>query len=304
MRRHASLDELADLGVGVLRPGKAARLTEHVAGCPQCTQLNSQLSDVPPLLASTPYPDIPLDLSTRIDTALASEANLRQASAPATEAGRRDLPARSGHGSAGRGGGGQRFPRLPRRAVSIATAAAAVILVGAGAYAVTTQLGGSPVTHSSSAAGLAGPAASESVGPRVTYGPASSAGSIQTVTSDTDFMPGTLSSQAAAAVKEARQEGVHPMGTRQATAAPDIHSNANIGMSGNGTASGAVQSCVNAIAAGREVLLVELAKYSGNPATLIVTAALGSKPAEAWIVGPLCSAADHDLLAHARLGSS
>ncbi len=63
-------------------------------------------------------------------------------------------------------------------------------------------------------------------------------------------------------------------------------------------------SCVDKLAAGETVLLVELAKFDGKPATIIVVAA--SKPAgsaDVWAVSPSCSAGnthvlDHTVVAH------
>jgi hypothetical protein len=63
-------------------------------------------------------------------------------------------------------------------------------------------------------------------------------------------------------------------------------------------------SCVDKLAAGKTVLLVELAKFDGKPATIIVVAA--SKPAgsaDVWAVSPSCSAGnthvlDHSVVAH------
>jgi hypothetical protein len=50
------------------------------------------------------------------------------------------------------------------------------------------------------------------------------------------------------------------------------------------------------------VLLVDLARFEGKPATIIVIAALAASPAEALVVGSACSASAQDILAHAVLG--
>jgi hypothetical protein len=57
-----------------------------------------------------------------------------------------------------------------------------------------------------------------------------------------------------------------------------------------------LSACVNRIAAGRRVLLVEVARYNHAPATVIITAGRG-KAREAWVVGPRCSATASDVLA-------
>ncbi len=61
-----------------LKPRKAARVRTHVAGCSRCTQLTSQMSAVPTTLASVSYPAMPEQLTTRLDTALATESANRR----------------------------------------------------------------------------------------------------------------------------------------------------------------------------------------------------------------------------------
>jgi hypothetical protein len=62
-----------------------------------------------------------------------------------------------------------------------------------------------------------------------------------------------------------------------------------------------LSGCVSRIAAGRTVQLVDIARYRGAPATVIVTAAKGSAPAQVWVVGLRCSASASDILAHQPL---
>jgi hypothetical protein len=58
--------------------------------------------------------------------------------------------------------------------------------------------------------------------------------------------------------------------------------------------SAAVRACVQALAGNVSPVLVESARYRGQPATLIlVTAGSGDT---AWMTGSRCSAADHDVL--------
>ena len=48
------------------------------------------------------------------------------------------------------------------------------------------------------------------------------------------------------------------------------------------------------------MLLVDVARYQGAPATIIVTEAAGG-PEQIWVVGTGCSASRSDVLHHARL---
>ena len=71
---------------------KAARIRHHLATCAQCTELNAQLP-LSRVLSTVDFGPMPDNLSARIETALAVESRQRLASEPATEAGRRELPA-------------------------------------------------------------------------------------------------------------------------------------------------------------------------------------------------------------------
>jgi hypothetical protein len=311
MNRHASDDELADLGAGILRPRRAARIEQHLTGCPQCRGVSSQLASMPQLLSSVGFPAMPADLSARIDTALASEVRQRQASAPATEAGRRDLPVGAGGGGPRGNRGGWRLPGFSVGATRVLAAAGALVIIGGVSYGIAANVGPSSESGSSSS-GISsnGPAAlpesgaaGQSVGPRVSYGHSPSARSIQVVTSDTNFVPATLADQATDAVRAARLKGVHSVPVQHAATGPSASSSAAAGNFSTraGLSDSQLEGCLDKVAPGRSVLLVEVAKFKGSDATIVVTAASGSHDAEAWVVGPACSASSRDVLDHVTL---
>jgi hypothetical protein len=64
-----------------------------------------------------------------------------------------------------------------------------------------------------------------------------------------------------------------------------------------------LQGCVNRIDAGEMVLLVEVARYRGRPATVIVTDVTVIGPAQIWVVGTGCSASRSDVLTHATMAA-
>ena len=66
-------------------------------------------------------------------------------------------------------------------------------------------------------------------------------------------------------------------------------------------ATSSLTGCINAMAPGQIVVLVELARFEGKPATIIVTASTSSRSAEVWVVGNSCSASHSDLLDHLKL---
>jgi hypothetical protein len=59
--------------------------------------------------------------------------------------------------------------------------------------------------------------------------------------------------------------------------------------------------CVTLITGGTRPRLVDLARYQGRPATIIVQGAAGGRPAQVWVVGAGCSATSRDVIAHTQL---
>ena len=66
----------------------------------------------------------------------------------------------------------------------------------------------------------------------------------------------------------------------------------------------ALQGCVNRIAAGDLVVLVEVARFQSSPATIIVTEATQSAPRQVWVVGTGCSASRSDVLRESALSTA
>jgi hypothetical protein len=310
VNRHASLEELARLAADDLKPRKAARIRHHLATCAQCTELNAQLSDVPTILSSVHFGPMPENLSARVETALAVESRQRLASEPATEAGRRDLPAarpaRLGRSRLGMDRVGWRLPGLSVAATRALATAGAIALIGAGGYEIASHSGVSTSgpEASSGNATVPGAAVSQAVGAPVNYGHGTSARSIPTVSSDTDFEPNTLVQQVTASLQAAQLDNVHSGPTvaanRFAAPAAPATSTGLRNLSSSHALTGLnLGACIGRFAPpGRIVQLVEDARFKGKPATIIVTAMHHSRGAEVWVVGESCSASHGDVLAH------
>ena len=299
--QHASAEELARLAAGDLRPRKAARISSHRAGCEQCTQLSRQLDGVPAVLASAHYLPMPESISVRIDAALAVEARERLAAQPATEAGRRELPAGRRRRASQPG---WHLPGLSVPASRLVAAAGALALVGGGGYVLASH-SGNGTTASTSAGSAAAPAQVQqmSQGPEISYGGPTARHTIQAVESSANFASASLSTQAVDAVHAARARRTSAAQPTLGAPGPSrAQSNSSAGASaaGSGTAD-RLSGCLNLIAAARTVLLVDIARFEHKPATIIVLAATGSTPAEAWIVGSSCSSTARDILDHAIL---
>jgi hypothetical protein len=252
------------------------------------------------LLASQPYPAMPAILSTRLDTALASESSHRLASAPATEAGRGDLPDRR---RAPKTRHGWQLPGMSVLGTRLVAAAGALVIVGAGGYVIatnaTSNTGATAASNSGSATMPSEGAMS--AGRSVQYGQAASGKTVETVKAATNFTTADLGSEALDAVRTAKLEGVG--GTHAATGpAPSLPATSARKAANSASPSQAsLASCLDRIVGSKPVELVEMAKFNGHPATIIVTARTASHSAEVWAVQPSCSASHPDVLDHLTL---
>ena len=291
------------------------------------------------MLADAQPPPIPEHLTARIQTALATEAARRAAlttgapaaSAEATEtktgrawaeptgaAGPEVPEAPPGRRTARhwRPGRDRRRPRLPGFSSPIAlrtmaAAAAAVVLAGGG-YEVAQHVGNS--SPSASSAGSAhnfplitppgsGSAASGSRAataqpfnrPELQYRHDGHLASVTPVATSRDFTPANLRSQVGSDL--ARYGAVEASPNVMHRPASSARQTATVG----GIPVSTLQGCVNRIAAGQQVLLVEVARYQGAPTTVIVTSAQAGSPEQVWVVGTGCSGTSSDLLTHVIL---
>jgi hypothetical protein len=304
--RHFTDDDLARYIEGDLRPRRSAKIGSHLAGCSDCQGRVAALRAVPSLLASVPYPPIPERLSSRIDMALAAESSARVAGQPASEAGRRDLPGRAKPGRQG----GAWMPRLTSPlALRTGAAVAAAVVVAGGGYALVSHTGsGSGPTSSSISSPPAVPAYGKvHNGPSVNYRHGGHNDSITSVKSATDFRSATLAKQAALALAAQGSAGskgaARTSGSSSTFGAPTSagqpYPNASVS-----PGAAKLQGCVDRVAAGRSVLLVDVAKYEGSPATIIVVRTSSSGRAEVYAAGSGCSASKSDILATQSLAST
>lgn len=275
-----------------------------------------EIRQVSVTLASVRFSAMPIELSARIQVAIASESTVRLTSEPAGEAGRRDLPVRGQRPSAR---GRVRIPRFSSPlTASIAAVGAAVILAGGG-YEIATNLTGGATTaagssssarHAAAASPFSGPASNAGrlpsaaapnatipvrYGPEITYQHDGQSQTIDTVETETNFRSGAIfSTQAIATLNRVRQSNLKYAGT--ALHKPFAYS----GPAGRINAS-QLQGCVGKVAAGRDVQLVDVAQYRGKPATIVIVGGQGGSPAMVYAVGDNCSASSADVLARQNL---
>jgi hypothetical protein len=315
MRRHVSAVRLARFRQGDLSPRRRARIAAHLSGCSRCTRLSEDLGGVPTLLASVNPPPVPAHLTTRIQAALATEA-ARKVALPA---GSKPAAATAGGGAAGpagpAGGRGPRHglarrgwrPRLPSMTPRVAlgaVAAVALVAFGVGMYAIVHSGSSSPSSTSAAAPAGVRPASSAPAvatrGPALQYRHGGRNATITPISSGTDFTASKLSGQVAAQVSKYGGPG-------STTAGPMTHSeNAPSGPAATfgHMAVSALRGCVNRIAAGELVVLVDVARFQGSPATIIVIEVSQVAPQQVWVVGPGCSGSSSDVLERTALSAA
>lgn len=300
MKRHATTDELADLAEGTLRRRKAAKISAHVTICVQCTSVSGQLASVSGLLASVQFAPMPEQYSVRIEAAIAVESAHRVALEPATEADRRDLPVKGR--SRPQREHGWHILGLSRTASRLVSAAGALVLIGVGSYEIASNVGSTANAPSStSGASAALPNAGKvTFGPNVSYHQ-NGEKSIRTVSTEMNFIPSKLGKQAVSALATARLNGAIPGGSAPAVQPTPSANHVSHAVKQTRTSDPQLSGCVDRIAAGKAVLLVEFAKFEGKPATIVITAAAQRGSGEVWVVGPTCSASNTEVLDHLKV---
>jgi len=69
VRGHADAETMAAFREGLLSRRKAGQVSAHLAGCPRCAALDTQLAEVTALLTRSTAPPMPDALTARIEAA-------------------------------------------------------------------------------------------------------------------------------------------------------------------------------------------------------------------------------------------
>ncbi|MGI8333373.1 anti-sigma factor family protein [Actinomadura scrupuli] len=260
---HLDYETLADLAEGLLDDEQAASANDHLVDCDICLSRSADLADVSQLLADAPVPPLPVELAQRIDDAIAAESSTSPAAAGTPPHRRRHL-------------------RL------LSAAAAAVVAVGGGALVGNELLrsSASPDFTKSQAAqdpgdnsvgsaggvppGAPAPAASPKLAPGARPGP----GAYRLIASGTDYKGATLGSQVGTALRSKD--------------------------TGTVTSATGLAECVSQISKGEDPVLVDVARYNGRQAMVIVLRGSDPHELDVWVVGPKCSATVPDVITRTR----
>jgi len=327
--RHVSAETLGRHREGTLSARKAASIDAHLSGCARCAGTNTGLAAVSNLLASTQLPPMPDSLAQGIQMAIASESAERatrnaapgagaraagaaeladapeasRAAVPGADAetthipGRPDLPPRTGRRR--RVASRLRMPRLSSPLVlrGLAAAAAVVVVAGAG-FLLANGPTATENTAGSGAQSAGAPAASR---PLSNGGQASLShrvslryrlnGKIVATTalsSSTNFRRNSIARQVRKDVSSA--PGIEP------TVAPQPAAN-SVKATIFRVSLAQLEGCLSRVDAGRRVLVVNIARFLGKRATIVVLRSLKSADLlDVAIVGPSCSASHADVI--------
>lgn len=262
---HLDYDTLADLAEGLLPHTRAASADAHLADCAVCRDRSAEIANVSRLLADAPLPPMPAALASRIDEALAAEA-------AATGHDVVSLESRRGR----------------RRMRILAAAAAAAVVVGGGAFIGNTLLNGSVSSESGvaqsqpiqdrSGSPAAKPPGADASGNTLkgTGGGQAAPSGYLTLRSGTDYTSARLGEQISGQLTRGESRRAAEVSPTQLT------------------------KCVRNVTQGKLPLLVDLAKYEGRAATVIVLPGADAARLDVWIVGPACSASDPAVIEHTQ----
>jgi hypothetical protein len=312
VNRHYSAETLALYREDAVSSRKAARIRSHLAGCSTCSGIIADLLSVSVMVHSVQAPPMPDRLAERIQMALAGESAARlgspaTAGAPAGTAtarpvqvpGRPDLPERSGQG--------RRRLRMPDLSSPLLlrtlAATGAVAIIAGGGYLLASGQAGSQSRGNGSAGAVPARSrpstanrnmsASQSARRSVQYRIDGKTVSATLLASHTDFTRKAMARQVRSRIIS------YPAPLSGPTTG---YSRPSSSTSFGGVSLSRMEGCLSRIATGRSILLVDVARYLGRPATIVVFAPV--KPGAVYdvaVVGLGCSSSVSDLITNARV---
>ena len=318
---HVDADRIGDLVDGLLEADDAAGVRSHLAACATCAAVEEDHRRVRALLRDLPPVPMPADVAARLDAALGVAA--RSSLGAATGAARSDQsaspPSRAPDDASGTRArpvgstvtpiGAARRSRLRVSTAVLQVAAAIVLLAAVGALVVGAL-------NSGEVDGSATPTGSEAVGGAAARAPG---GTIETMytASGRNYTAGSLAQQGELLLSGDAPGARLYLGTE--AGAPTVAGDAGGGL-GEGSTGGtpsatgsgpaqaptsasasapaqrAVDACVTALGGGRPARAVDVARYEGKPALVVVFTREGRSGAEVWVVGSGCRPGDEQVL--------
>lgn len=261
---HLDLVTLADLDAASLEPAAESRVRGHLAGCSDCRLRLASVTGVRTALAAAPAEPLPADIGARLDAALAGAHR----SAPVAVERTAVTPV-----------AGRRIGWRPGGGLLAAGAAASIVLLLFGALVIGALRDGNRGAATGTA--KSNPAAGRRAGGEISAsGRNYTAAALRAAVPALVAKPGRAASASELSVAQAPVELARLREPR------------------------ALTPCVAELAgrAGVAPLAVDLARYAGKPAAVVVLPETG-RPAvlDVWVVGPGCTRGNADLLYFTRL---
>jgi len=271
MTEHPSADTLADLTEGLLDDAQARTAEEHLQGCPRCASQRAALQRLPAVLAAAadtgPMPE---DVAARVDVALAAQAR-RSTATGAVDVTPLHTPSRAPWG------------------MRVLQAAAVLVLLLAGVgLAVTAVDRGSSDENAASGGGGSNDSVAEEKA--VADYPVSASGRDWEQETLVDAVPGLIAGSVALTAPQSSlgaqsESGADAGGAPQDRVARELAGNAAAPL-----ADGPVLAdCLGRLGLGPTPLAVDIARWQGRPAAVIVLpAAEDPATVEVYVLEPTC----------------
>ncbi len=260
--QHLDHETLAELAEGLLDEEDAGEARTHLAGCAECRAREQDVSNVSALLGEMPAPPMPSHVADRVEAALDEQRSPQVESA---RNGAKIIP----------------FP-IQRTWMQVGAAAAAAVVIAVGTFGVVgdSLLGG---TATSQHEVLSQPGAEQS---RETESFSASVAATGRTYSSTKLSAQALdllreqAAGTAAVPKKAAPRGLSALAQPQQ-----------------------LQACIGQVTSGHDygTVAVDLARYEGRSAAVIVATDPSSPVADVWVVGPHCSASRADVITHRQV---
>lgn len=316
---HFSAEQLASYRAGAVSDGKAARIRSHLHGCTRCAQVDYDLGGLSELLASIPTPPMPDHLTERLRSALAAELAQRAVGATSMEALEAGLVTTDGlvtvGGSAPGGTPGRpdlpdrrrwrtrpwRLPDLSAPLLLRGLAATAVVVVLVGGGLLLANAGGGRLESTAAKPAGAGraprarlPASYNASGTQIQlqYQHDGKYSYTNAVATDANYTKANLPAGVRQELADTPSVSGVPAPSQASQAREHAHAPSPTLKKFD---VGRLESCLSTVAAGRLVLLVEVARYAGIPAAIIVLRPVGGA-FDVIVVGEGCGASGQDVI--------
>jgi anti-sigma factor RsiW len=267
---HLDAETIGDLDEGLLPPAETTAAEAHLATCPQCQTLRTELLELRTLLAQAPaVGPMPPEVASALDAALAAEA--------------RRTPAAAAARGAGAGEGATVMPLQHRRrrprGTALLQAAAALVLVGGLGAVVVGAIDGDETADTQAAMphGAAGGSAGRSAESVVT----------KVTATGRRYTRSTLATDASRLL-----QGADYSADGNPAAPSELSGPATTGQRTTAQPSSPqIEACGRGLGDGRPPLAVDVGSFEGAPA-LVYVFAVPEEPskAEAYVVDLSCTA--------------